>query len=322
MSQNNFGGQPLLTFPDAEKSPLSIRAKALVFIDPRSRQLRDQVELLATQPLPLLIEGETGTGKELLARHIHRASERPGLFVALSCSGLSSQHAQAELFGYAAGAYQGSASSRAGWFGSANNGTLYLDEIGDLPLPLQAELLSALETGEVLRVGASQPSPADVRLLAATSIDLAQAVAAGKFNERLYGYLSDGRLDLPPLRERTGDILPMAEYFLGIYAQRLSLPLPAISDAAQQRLEAHNWPGNTRELENVIHFALLVSSGDEILSQHLNLVGSVAPLTAVQTAIEAILNDAQPEQLRALQQLLNGSQERLHTLINVADPPG
>ena len=322
MSQNNFGGQPLLTFPDAEKSPLSIRAKALVFIDPRSRQLRDRVELLATQPLPLLIEGETGTGKELLARHIHRASERPGLFVALSCSGLSSKHAQAELFGYAAGAYQGSASSRAGWFGSANNGTLYLDEIGDLPLPLQAELLSALETGEVLRVGASQPSPADVRLLAATSIDLAQAVAAGKFNERLYGYLSDGRLDLPPLRERTGDILPMAEYFLGIYAQRLSLPLPAISDAAQQRLEAHNWPGNTRELENVIHFALLVSSGDEILSQHLNLVGSVAPLTAVQTAIEAILNDAQPEQLRALQQLLNGSQERLHTLINAADTPG
>lgn len=322
MSQNTFGGQPLLTFPDAEKSPLSIRAKALVFIDPRSRQLRDQVELLATQPLPLLIEGETGTGKELLARHIHRASERPGLFVALSCSGLSSKHAQAELFGYAAGAYQGSASSRAGWFGSANNGTLYLDEIGDLPLPLQAELLSALETGEVLRVGASQPSPADVRLLAATSIDLAQAVAAGKFNERLYGYLSDGRLDLPPLRERTGDILPMAEYFLGIYAQRLSLPLPAISDAAQQRLEAHNWPGNTRELENVIHFALLVSSGDEILSQHLNLVGSVAPLTAVQTAIEAILNDAQPEQLRALQQLLNGSQERLHTLINAADTPG
>jgi len=322
MSQNNFGGQPLLTFPDAEKSPLSIRAKALVFIDPRSRQLRDQVELLATQPLPLLIEGETGTGKELLARHIHRASERPGLFVALSCSGLSSQHAQAELFGYAAGAYQGSASSRAGWFGSANNGTLYLDEIGDLPLPLQAELLSALETGEVLRVGASQPSPADVRLLAATSIDLAQAVAAGKFNERLYGYLSDGRLDLPPLRERIGDILPMAEYFLGIYAQRLSLPLPVISEAAQQRLEAHNWPGNTRELENVIHFALLVSSGDEILSQHLNLVGSVAPLTAVQTAIEAILNDAQPEQLRALQQLLNGSQERLHTLINVADTPG
>lgn len=322
MRETTFNSPPLLTFPDAEKSPLSIRAKALVFIDARSKRLRDEVDHLAPQPLPILIEGETGTGKELLARHIHRASERPGLFVALNCSGLSKKHAQAELFGYAAGAFQGTASSRAGWFGSANHGTLYLDEIGDLPLPLQAELLNALETGEVLRVGASQPSPADVRLLAATSIDLTQAVAAGKFNERLYGYLSDGRLALPPLRERIGDILPLAEYFLGIYAQRLNLPLPTISDSAQQRLEVHSWPGNTRELENVIHFALLVSKGDEILSQHLNLVGSVAPLTAVQTAIEAILNDAQPEQLLALQQLLKGSQERLHTLINVADTIG
>ena len=314
MSQNTFSSQPLLTFPDTERSPLSIRAKALVFIDPRSRQLRDQVEQLATQPLPLLIEGETGTGKELLARHIHRASERPGLFVALSCSGLSSQHAQAELFGYAAGAYQGSASSRAGWFGSANHGTLYLDEIGDLPLPLQAELLNALETSEVLRVGANQPSPVEVRLLAATSIDLAQAVAAGKFNERLYRYLSDGSLNLPPLRERTGDILPLAEYFLGIYAQRLSLPLPVISEAAQQRLEAHSWPGNTRELENVIHFALLVSSGEEILSQHLNLAGSVAPLTAVENALEQLLDAADPEQLNNLRRLLHNAEQRLRQL--------
>lgn len=315
MKQNTFSSQPLLTFPDAEKSPLSIRAKALVFIDPRSRQLRDQVERLATQPLPLLIEGETGTGKELLARHIHRASERPGLFVALSCSGLSSKHAQAELFGYAASAYQGSASSRAGWFGSANHGTLYLDEIGDLPLPLQAELLSALETSEVLRVGASQPSPADVRLLAATSIDLAKAVAAGKFNERLYGYLSDGRLELPPLRQRTGDILPMAEYFLGIYAQRLSLPIPIISEAAQQRLEAYSWPGNTRELENVIHFALLVSSGEQILGQHLNLAAHAAPLSAIQSALEQLLSEAEPEQLLRLQPLLQRSSERLERLL-------
>ena len=314
MSQNTFSSQPLLTFPDTERSPPSIRAKALVFIDPCSRQLRDQVEQLATQPLPLLIEGETGTGKELLARHIHRASERSGLFVALSCSGLSSQHAQAELFGYAAGAYQGSASSRAGWFGSANHGTLYLDEIGDLPLPLQAELLNALETSEVLRVGANQPSPVEVRLLAATSIDLSQAVAAGKFNERLYGYLSDGSLNLPPLRERTGDILPLAEYFLGIYAQRLSLPLPVISEAAQQRLEAHSWPGNTRELENVIHFALLVSSGEEILSQHLNLAGSVAPLTALENALEQLLDAADPEQLNSLRRLLQNAEQRLRQL--------
>ncbi|WP_164705286.1 sigma 54-interacting transcriptional regulator, partial [Pseudomonas viridiflava] len=116
----------------------------------------------------------SGTGKELLARHIHRGSDRTGLFVSVNCGAISPTYADAELFGYAAGAHSGSASSRAGWFGSANGGTLYLDEIGDLPLPIQIKLLDALENDEVTRVGAQQPSPVDVRLVAATSIDLAQ----------------------------------------------------------------------------------------------------------------------------------------------------
>jgi len=284
--------QPLLTFPDADKSPLSIRAKALVFIDPRSRRLREEVEQLAASAQAVLIQGETGTGKELLARHIHRASDRTGLFVAVNCGALSPTYAEAELFGYAAGAYAGSASSRAGWFGSANGGTLYLDEIGDLPLPLQAKLLAALETREVIRVGASQPSPLDVRLVVATSIDLAQAVDAGKFHERLYLYLNEGRLALPPLRERVGDILPLAEYFLGIYAQRLGLAVPLVSTDAQQVLERHSWPGNTRELENVIHFALLVSSGEEILPEHLNLPAAVEPLAGIEQELERLLSDS------------------------------
>jgi transcriptional regulator with AAA-type ATPase domain len=265
--------QPLLTFPDAEKSPLSIRAKALVFIDPRSRRLRQEMEQLAPLNLPVLIQGETGTGKELLARHIHRGSDRSGLFVSVSCGAISSTYADAELFGYAAGAHTGAASSRAGWFGSATGGTLYLDEIADLPLPIQIKLLAALENREVTRVGAQQPSPVDVRLVAATSIDLSLAVAAGKFHERLYRYLSEGRLDLPALREQPGNILPLAEYFLGIYCQRMDFDMPLISEAAQRVLENHNWPGNTRELENVIHFALLVSSGGEILPDHLKLPG-------------------------------------------------
>lgn len=313
MSQSELPSPPLLTFADAERSPLSIRAKALVFIDPRSRQLREEVEHLASQPLALLIEGETGSGKELLARYIHRASERPGLFVALSCGGLSAKHAQAELFGYVAGAYQGSASSRAGWFGSATGGTLYLDEIGDLPLALQEQLLAALETGEVLRVGATQASALEVRLVAATSIDLAQAVAAGKFHARLLHYLSDGRLLLPPLRERVGDILPLAEYFLGIYAQRLGLPLPVIGEAAQLRLETHNWPGNTRELENVIHFALLVSSGEEILPEQINLAGALSPLERVQSGLDQLFGEADRDQLQALRHLLAQAEQRLAT---------
>ncbi|MDH4580406.1 sigma-54-dependent Fis family transcriptional regulator [Pseudomonas sp. BN415] len=264
-------GQPLLTFADADRSPLSIRARALVFVDARSRRLREEVEQLAPSTLPVLIQGETGTGKELLARQIHRSSDRPGLFVAVSCSAISKAYAEAELFGHTAGAYSGSASSRAGWFGSANGGTLYLDEIGDLPLPLQTKLLAALESREVIRVGAHQPTPVDARLVAATSIDLAKAVRVGKFNARLYQYLDEGRVELPPLRERPDDILPLAEYFLGIYAQRLDLSLPLISPAAQAALEAYPWPGNTRELENSVHFALLVSEGEEILPQHLNL---------------------------------------------------
>jgi DNA-binding NtrC family response regulator len=151
----------------------------------------------------------------------------------------------------------------------------------------------------------------DVRLVAATSIDLAQAVAVGKFNERLYHYLSEGRLDLPALRERVGDILSLAEYFLGIYSQRLSLPVPLISEAAQQVLERHSWPGNTRELENVIHFALLVSSGDEILPEHLNLPDSTNPLTQIEQQVEQLLAFAHPGQLSELQRLLERLSQRV-----------
>jgi len=260
----------LLTFSAAERSPLSIRAKALVFLDPRSQRLQAEVERLAPGTQPLLIRGETGTGKELLARHIHRASGRPGLFVALNCASLSPQHGEAELFGHLPGVHNDSASSRAGWYGSAHGGTLFLDEIGDLPLKLQHKLLRALETREVLRVGDREARAVDVRLVAATSFDLSRAAAVGRFDARLLAYLSDGSLHLPPLRERRGDILALADYFLGMHAQRLDLPLPSLGPEAQQALQRYSWPGNSRELESVVHFALLVSDG-RIEPAHLDL---------------------------------------------------
>ncbi|AIZ34790.1 sigma-54-dependent Fis family transcriptional regulator [Pseudomonas parafulva] len=303
MSFNHPFGQPLLTFPELDKSPLSIRAKALVFVDPRSQQLREALERLAPQPLPVLIRGETGTGKELLARQIHRASDRAGLFVSVNCAGISHTYADAELFGYSAGIHGGSASSRAGWFGSANGGTLYLDEIGDLPLTIQGKLLAALENREVTRVGAQQPQAVDVRLVAASSIDLAQAVRAGRFNERLYLYLHEGELELPPLRDRVGDILPLAEYFVGIYSARLERGVALISEAAQQALEAHSWPGNTRELENVIHFALLQAEGEEILPQHLDLPDR-SPLASLETRLSQLGRSREPQTLAALRALL------------------
>ena len=208
------------------------------------------------------------------------------------------------MFGYAGGSFSGSASSRAGWFGSANGGTLYLDEIGDLSLPLQGKLLAALENHEVTRVDALQPTPVNVRLVAATSIDLAQAVLVGKFDQRLYHYLNEGRLDLPLLRERPADILPMAEYFLGLYAQRLDLPIPQISAQAQLALETYGWPGNTRELENVIHFALLVSTGDEILPEHLNLPPLLSPVQQVEAQIQRIGQSGSAAEREALKRVL------------------
>src|SRR5690606_30673556 len=140
---------------------------------------------------------------------------------------------------------------------------------------LQDLLLQALENHEVIRVGAYQPSPVDVRLVAATSVDLQRAVRAGHFSERLYQYLKDGHLYLPPLRQRPADILPMAEYFLGVYSQRLQLKLPELSNAARRVLQAYPWPGNTRELENVIHFGLLVCDGDSLLPSHLDLMSDL-----------------------------------------------
>ncbi|MFK4233185.1 sigma 54-interacting transcriptional regulator [Pseudomonas guariconensis] len=303
MTLHNTFGQPLLTFPEQDKSPLSIRAKALVFIDPRSQQLRDALERLAPQPVPVLIRGETGTGKELLARQVHRASDRSGLFVSVSCAAISPTYADAELFGYSAGTLGGTASGRAGWFGSANGGTLYLDEIADLPLAIQGKLLAALENREVTRVGAQRPQPVDVRLVAASSIDLAQAVRAGRFNERLYLYLREGQLELPALRERVGDILPLAEYFIGIYSLRLGVPVPLISEAAQQALEAHAWPGNTRELENVIHFALLVSEAGEILPQHLDLPDTT-PLASLARQLAQLGQSQELQTKSALRRLL------------------
>lgn len=261
----------LLSFSDADRSPLSIRAKALVFVDPRSKRLHDELEALAPGGLAVLIHGETGSGKELVARQIHRSSQRPGLFVAVNCGALLNEHAEAELFGYTAGHALQGRGSRTGWFGSANGGTLYLDEIGDLPLQLQAKLLTALQVREIHRVGAKTGTPMDVRLVAATSIDLTKAVRAGTFNGQLLEYLNEGYLELPPLRKRLADILPLAEYFLAMYAQRLNLEVPAFSDSARLALEQHRWPGNTRELENVIHFALLVCRAGSIQAEDLNL---------------------------------------------------
>ncbi|KAF0812062.1 Transcriptional regulatory protein ZraR [Andreprevotia sp. IGB-42] len=267
----------LLSLQGGEVQPLSIRAKALVFADPASRQLLQYLERLAPSEAPVLIIGETGTGKELVARHVHHLSGRKGPFVAVNCGAISEHLAESELFGHESGAFTGAVGRREGWFEAAHGGTLFLDEIGDLPLALQVKLLRVLQEREVVRIGSRKPIPVDVRLVAATNIDLDQAVAAGHFRLDLLYRLNIAQVRLPPLRERTGDILPLAEYFMGVYGQRLGVQIPALSDAACQALIRYPWPGNIRELENVMHFALLVSSGETIQPEHLKFSGGLGP---------------------------------------------
>src|SRR6187551_344920 len=190
---------PLLTLPNTSSLALTpLRAKALVFEDPRSQAILERIRQLAPSDVTLLVTGETGTGKEIVARHIHTLSQRRGRpFVAVNCGAWSESLVESELFGHEKGAFTGATTSKAGWFEAADGGTLFLDEIGDLPLSLQVKLLRVLQEGEVVRVGARQPIRVDVRLLVATNVLLTEAVAAGRFREDLFYRLNVVALNLP-----------------------------------------------------------------------------------------------------------------------------
>jgi len=265
----------LLTLPGASSLALSVRAKALVFEDPKSLALLGRVHEVAPRSGSVLITGETGTGRELVARHLHELSARAGRpFLAVNCSGFTPSAAESELFGHVGherGAFDGATSPKTGWLEAANGGTLFLDEIGDLSPKLQSKLLRVLELGEVVRMGTERPTLVDVRVVAATNVDLEQAVAARHFRADLLHCLSAERLELAPLRDRPGDILPLARHFLAFYAKGLELGPKELSAEAAERLLAHSWPGNIRELENAMHHALLLSHGPQITRADLRL---------------------------------------------------
>lgn len=262
---------PLLSHPNPAEVALSIRASALVFEDPASRRLLERINVIAPSELNTLIVGETGTGKELVARHIHDLSQRrEGPFLAVNCGALPETLIESELFGHERGAFTGANAERKGWFEAASGGTLFLDEIGDLPLPMQVKLLRVLQEQEVVRVGSYRPIPIDVRFVAATNVRLEEAVSSGRFREDLYYRLNVAVLNLPPLRERPGDILPLARHFVAFYGHRLQLGTMTLAEAAQQSLLSHAWPGNIRELENVLHHALLVARNGVVQVQDLH----------------------------------------------------
>jgi sigma-54-specific transcriptional regulator len=292
----------LLTFPNHHQMALSIRATALVFEDPKSEALLQRIRLVAPSEANVLIIGETGTGKELIARHVHQLSLRAaGPFVAVNCGALADSLVESELFGHEKGAFTGAVTAKEGWFEAANGGTLFLDEIGDLPLSTQVKLLRVLQEREVVRVGSRRAVPIDVRLVAATNVHLEEAVAAGRFREDLYFRLSVAVLELPPLRKRPGDILPLAQHFLQVYGQRLGSPRARLSAATEAALLAHPWPGNIRELENVVHHAVLVCQDDIVEPCHLHLSRMEARQTQSKAGSrEEVLREALEEALVAL----------------------
>jgi transcriptional regulator with PAS, ATPase and Fis domain len=274
----------------------SIRATAQVFEDPGSAALLERVKMIGPTDANVLVIGETGTGKELVARHIHALSgRRDQPFLAVNCGAFSESLIESELFGHEKGAFTGAFTSKAGWFEEAHGGTLFLDEIGDLPLNLQVKLLRVLQEREVVRLGARRPLPIDVRIVAATNVGLEEAVADGRFREDLFYRLRVVHLAIPALRHRPGDILPLARYFIAEYRHRLNFGETTLSEGAQAKVLAHTWPGNIRELENAIHHALIISRDNVIHAEDLQLTSlqvtvRAAPKPATQPPLEHALH--------------------------------
>ena len=221
----------------------------------------------------VLIQGETGTGKELLAKTIHHHSERRGPFVALNCPGIPSELLESELFGYERGAFTGAVERRIGKFEAAAGGTLMLDEIADMPLALQAKLLRVLQEREFTRVGGRDALRADVRIIAASNQDLEAAVRAGRFRDDLFFRLNVVRLTLPPLRDRRGDIPDLIQFFIDKFNRDLGTAIVGVSDDVRELLMRHTWPGNVRELENALLRAAVLARGRTLVAEDFALAG-------------------------------------------------
>ena len=248
-------------------------------VAPAFRQVVSQARLVAPTDTTVLLLGETGTGKELVARMIHCASRRAGRpLVVVNCAALAPGLVESELFGHERGAFTGAVSRKMGRFELAHHGTIFLDEIGEIPPETQVKLLRVLETQEFERVGSAKTMKVDVRLIAATNRDLAAEAAAGRFRADLYYRLNVFPIQLPPLRERAEDIPVLARHFAEQHAKALGKPIRELSPESVARLEAYGWPGNVRELENVIERAVILSSGGLLdVPQKLLATGHAAP---------------------------------------------
>jgi two-component system nitrogen regulation response regulator GlnG len=277
------------------------------------QQVFKMVGRVSHSDAPVMITGESGSGKELVARAIHHYSQRSEKdFVAINCAAIPEQLLESELFGHEKGSFTGAIAQRVGRFEQSNGGTLFLDEIGDMPLAVQGKILRVLQEGEFSRVGGNDTLHTDVRIIAATNHNLEKAVTDKKFREDLFYRLNVVRIQLPPLRQRVEDIRLLAEYFLQKIAAQKRLPRLRISEDALRLMETYPWPGNVRELENTLQRASVLATSDLLLPKDIPLgsAGSAPveaaqpaagnsnhtaiPLTA-ETAIEVLLKAAQSD---------------------------
>jgi DNA-binding NtrC family response regulator len=256
--------------PDAQLIAAVLAAVAddnrpMVVRDPSMQSVISMADQIAPSDASILITGESGVGKEVIAKYVHQKSRRVARpFISVNCAAIPDNLLESELFGHEKGAFTGAVARRIGKFEEANGGTLLLDEISEMDARLQAKLLRAIQEREIDRVGGAKPVKVDIRILATSNRDLAQAVKEGTFREDLLYRLNVVNLRIPPLRDRPGDVLALAEFFIRKYSAANGAPERPLSAESRRRLALHSWPGNVRELENAMHRAVLLASGPEI----------------------------------------------------------
>ena len=269
------------------------RFAGIVGESPALHQLQEQIEAVAPTGASVLIQGESGTGKELIATAIHEHSSRAdAALVHVNCAAIPRELFESEFFGHAKGAFTGALSERAGRFQIASGGTIFLDEVGEIPLELQGKLLRVLQEGRYSRVGEDHQRDTDVRVIAATNRDLREEIAAGRFREDLYYRISVFPLLSPPLRDRPEDIAPLAQHFLALNCDDCASPIPSLTRRNVRDLEAYHWPGNVRELRNVIERALILARGGR-LQFDLDPAHKAKPKHKPDDATPAIRTDAE-----------------------------
>ena len=293
----------------------------LVTRDPGMQRVCRMIEKVAPSDATVLLLGEGGTGKEVLAQGLHDASRRKGRFVAINCAAIPETLLESELFGYEKGAFTGATKSTIGKIETANGGTLMLDEIGDLPMPLQAKLLRFLQERVIERVGGRQEIPMDVRVVGATHQDLKARIADGRFREDLYYRLAEIVVEIPPLRERLGDAVLLAHAFARRFATDMRRPAPTLAEDAVRALEAYRWPGNVRELQNMFKRAVIMCEDDRITALDLGLRAASAPADGAATLdLRTVRENAERQAVITALARTDGNIVRAAELLGISRP--